>query len=205
MTAASSCDPSSSRIVRRTDRAVANEALDDAVAGITGSCTPHGDRLGPNDGAVAHVREPQEASDVRVGRLRPELVGGTGLYHVAVTHHCDAVAERESLGLIVRDEERCHAELLEQCTEVLEQPLSKRAIERAERLVEEQHARLRRERSCESDALLLAAGKRRDRASLEPVQPDEFEQLAHLSIDLMLRASPRMRRPNATLPATSMW
>ncbi len=62
--------------------------------------------------------------------------------------------------------------------EVLEQAVAKPAVERAERLVEEEHARLGRERAGERDALLLAARERSHRAPLEAGEADEVEQLA---------------------------
>ena len=67
--------------------------------------------------------------------------------------------------------------------EVLQQPLAKRAIERAERLVEEEHARLRRSARARRPA---ARHRRASRPSVfRALEPDEFEQLAHPAIDLM--------------------
>ena len=74
--------------------------------------------------------------------------------------------------------------------EILEQPVAEAAVERAERLVQEEDPRLGCERARERDALLLAAGERRHRAALEAGEPDELEQLARRAVDL----APERRR-----------
>ena len=64
--------------------------------------------------------------------------------------------------------------------ELDDEPLAARAVERAERLVEEEDARRGRQRPGQRDALLLAAGERRDVAALAcPSSPTSVEQLAH--------------------------
>ena len=52
-------------------------------------------------------------------------------------------------------------------------------VERAERLVEQQHARLDRERAGERHALALAARELRRVALVEAAEADELEQLVH--------------------------
>ena len=106
---------------------------------------------------VADVAEPEEAGGVLIQRMRPQLVGRSDLHDAPFAHDRDAVAEREGLRLVVRDVERGHGDALEELLEILEESISQPAIERAERLVEEEHARLGRERAGEGDALLLAA------------------------------------------------
>ena len=51
-------------------------------------------------------------------------------------------------------------------------------VERAERLVEEEHARMVDECAGERDALLLAAGELARLAPLEAREPDELERVA---------------------------
>ena len=63
--------------------------------------TPHGHRLGPDDAAIRDVREAEEAGDVLVQWMRPELVRRRDLNDSAVAHDRDPVAERERLGLVV--------------------------------------------------------------------------------------------------------
>ncbi len=111
--------------------------------------------------------------------------GDADLGDGSATHDGDAVAERERLGLVVGDVERGDGELGEEQLELVEQPLAQWTVERAERLVEEQHARLGSERSCQCDALLLAARERRDRALAVPGETDELEELVDAPRDLL--------------------
>ena len=73
------------------------------------------------------------------------------------THHANAIAEREGLGLVVRDVDRGRPELVEDAAEIVEEPIAEPAIERSERLVQQEDARLGSERARKCDALLLAA------------------------------------------------
>src|SRR5262249_55898093 len=58
-----------------------------------------------------------------------------------------------------------------------------------ERLVEQEHAWCRRERARQGDTLLLTSGQRADRATLEPAQPHELQQLARAKRDGFGRVS----------------
>jgi hypothetical protein len=73
-------------------------------------------------------------------------------------------------------------------------------VERPERLVEQQHARLDRERAGERHALALAAGELRGVAVGVALEPDDGEQLAHAVGDLRLRALAD-RQPEADVVA----
>ena len=77
-------------------------------------------------------------------------------------------------------------------------------VERAERLVEQQHLRLDGQRAGERHALALAARELRRVALAEVAEADELEQL--LDLGLLLGPSGRLRTvsPNATLSATVM-
>ena len=59
-------------------------------------------------------------------------------------------------------------------------------VERAERLVEQQHLRVDGERAGQRHPLALAAGQLRRVAVLEPVEADDLEQLVDLPGDLGL-------------------
>ena len=131
--------------------------------------------------------------------MRPELVRRRRLHDSAFTHHGDAVAERERLRLIVGDVDRRQGELVEQIFEILEKAVAEPPVERAERLVEKEHARLGCERAREGDALALAAGQRSDGAVLETLEPDEPEQVADPSGDSLGRV-PAHAEPERDVP-----
>ena len=68
----------------------------------------------------------------------------------------------------------------------LAQFLTDLGVERTERLVEQQDARLDGQRARERDALALAAGQLAGIAIGQPVQLNEIEQLLHARADLRL-------------------
>ena len=76
--------------------------------------------------------------------------------------------------------------------------LAQLEVERAERLVEQEHARLVDERARERDALLLAAGELRRLALLEARELDELEHLARPGPRSRCLRTLRRRRPKAT-------
>ena len=78
-------------------------------------------------------------------------------------------------------------------------------IEVRERLVEEEHARPRRERARERHALLLSAGELRDPAVLEPGEVHGGERLRDPLALAAPRDSPWDSRPKATFSPTVMW
>ena len=78
----------------------------------------------------------------------------------AFVHHRDAVAHDQGLVLIVGDEDRRDAEFAQQVAQLDLHRLAQLAVERAERLVEQQQRRLDDDRARDRDALLLPAGKR---------------------------------------------
>ena len=172
----------------RTIGPVRTALLDDALTASrrrAARVTASGLTISPS----ADVREAEEASHVLVQRPSPELVRRRDLHDAAGSHHGDAVAERERLRLIVRDVDGRQRELVEQPREVVEQAVSKPAVERPERLVEKEDARLGCERSRERDALLLASRERADRAALESGEADELEQLGGARLRLLRRVA----------------
>ena len=81
-------------------------------------------------------------------------------------------------------------------------------VQGPERLVEQQHPRLDRQRPRQADALPLAAGKLRRVALLHTFQLDQPQQLAHLSRNRGRRGRflpRRTRSPKAMFSATVMW
>ena len=153
---------------------------------MTRSTTPFPPALGSADAHrfradhldAFHVRETEEAGRVGIVWMRPELVRRRDLDDAPRAHDGDAIAEREGLGLVVRDVDRGRPELLEDAAEVVEEPIAEPAIERSERLVQQENARLGSEGARERNALLLATRQRPHRA---PLEPDEADQLQKLS------------------------
>ena len=107
---------------------------------------------------VSRADQPCDA----LGRRVPEQVvlrhrgGGASVF---VQH--DHVGDLIRLGQVVRDEHRNLAPLAQCLAELGRQLAPKRCIERRERLVEQQHIGIGRERARERDALLLTARKLR--------------------------------------------
>ena len=119
-----------------------------------------------------------------------DLVRRADLLDAALVHHHDPVGELERFLLVVGDEEARDAELVVQLAQPAAQLAAHARVERAERLVEQQHARLHRERARERDALALPAGELGRHAPREPLELDQVEQLVHARLDLrLLRAA----------------
>ena len=84
------------------------------------------------------------------------------------------------------------------------QVLAHARVERPERLVEEEDARLDREGTGEGHPLPLAARELGRVALAEPVQLHEPEQLVHALPDLLLRLAGRIESPKPMLSRTVM-
>ena len=93
--------------------------------------------------------------------LLVELPRRADLLDPAVAHHDDLVGDLHRLLLVVRDEDRRHVHLVVQPAQPRAQVLAHARVERAERLVEQQHLGLDRERAGERHPLALAAGELR--------------------------------------------
>ena len=83
----------------------------------------------------------------------------------ALVHHRDAVAHHQRLVLVVGDEDRGDAEIAQQAAQLDLHGLAQLAVERAERLVEQQQRGLHDDRARDRDALLLSAGEAGDAAA----------------------------------------
>ena len=93
--------------------------------------------------------------------LLVEVARRADLLDLAVVHHHDLLGHLHRLLLVVRDEDGRHVDLVVEAAQPGAQLLAHRGVERAERLVEQQHARLDGERAGEGHALALAAGELR--------------------------------------------
>ena len=108
------------------------------------------------------------------------------LLDAAAIHDHHAVGDLQRLLLVVRDEHRRHVDLVVQVAQPAPQLLADLGIERAERLVEQQDARLDGERAGKRHALALAAGKLARIAVGQPLELDQIEQLLNARVDFRL-------------------
>ena len=106
---------------------------------------------------------------------------------MAGVHHRDAVAEAQRLVDVVADVEHGAVERVEQAHQVLLEHLLEVRVQRAERLVEHQDARARRQHARERHALLLAAGQLAGIAPVEPLQAEAFQLAGHDGRAISLR------------------
>ena len=84
----------------------------------------------------------------------------------------------------MRDVDERDADLVLDALQLELHLLAQLQVERAERLVEQQHARMVDERPRERDALLLAARELARLPLLEQAEPDELERVAHALLQL---------------------
>ena len=100
-----------------------------------------------------------ELGDVVVGRVGEDLLGGADLDDPAVAHHRDAVAEAHRLVEVVGDEDDRLARASLQVEQLVLHLAADQRVERAERLVHQQHVGVGGQRAGEADPLLHAAGQ----------------------------------------------
>jgi hypothetical protein len=91
--------------------------------------------------ATNHVGGADEFSDECGGRFHVQIARGVDLFDAALVEHGDAVGHRQRFGLIMGDEDESDAELALQLLQFALHLLAQFQIERAERLIEQQHAR----------------------------------------------------------------
>ena len=126
-----------------------------------------------------------------------------------LVHDDDAVGELERLFLIVGDEDAGQADLVVQPPQPAAQLLPHFRVERAERLVEQQHRRLDRQRARQRHALALPARQLRRQPVREEVELHERSSSLTRRANLLRRLGRsrrgRTRMPNATFSNTVMW
>ncbi len=142
----------------------------------------------PDPGVAEPAHGPDEAHDERVGGALVEVVRRPGLLDAAGVDDRHLLGDLERLLLVVRHEDRRDVDLVVQPPQPVAQLLAHRRVQRAERLVEQEHARLHGERARERHALALAAGELRRVAIGPAAEVDEREQLVDALADLGLRA-----------------
>ena len=115
-----------------------------------------------------------------------DLLGGADLLDPAAVHDRDPVGHRQRLLLVVGDVDEGDPDLALDPLQLDLQPLAQLQVERAERLVEQQHLRQVDQRPGERDPLLLAARELRRAAVRLGREPDPLE----LGLDPLARSRP---------------
>jgi len=126
---------------------------------------------------VENVGAADEVRDECGPRSCVQLPRRVELLDASFAEHCDAVRHAERLALVMRDEHECDSEALLQALELGLHFLAQLQVERAERLVEQQHARLVDQGPRQCHPLLLSAGKLVRSAIAEFAEADEVEHL----------------------------
>ena len=86
-----------------------------------------------------------------------EFVGRAEVFEFAVVQHCHVVGERQGLRAVVRDHQSGDAAFSLNFPQFFADRRAAPGVERRERLVKEQNARIRRQGAGDGDALLLTA------------------------------------------------
>ncbi len=133
------------------------------------------------------IRLADEVGDELVDGVVIDLLRGADLFHNTGAHDDDAVGERHSLALIVRNVNGGDADLLLDAADLRAHRDAQLGVQVGERLVEEQNARLDDERAGERHTLLLAAGKLVGHAAFHAGELHQIEDLHHALADLFLR------------------
>ena len=141
--------------------------------------------------AVQHVGGADELRHEARGRRVVHLVRRAHLLEPALVEHADAVAHRQRLVLVVRDEQEGDAELALQRLQLALHLLAQLQVERAERLVEQQHLRLADQRARQRHALALAARQLRRAALADARQLHQRQQLVGALRARSAAATPR--------------
>ena len=133
-----------------------------------------------------------------------DLGRATDLLEPPVVQHGNAIAQGQRLFLIVGNEHRRDADAAGDVAQFGLHLLAQLAVERRERLVQQQHPRIEHQRAGDRDALLLAAGqlrrqpRRRSRRDAPDRAPRRPARLRSAALTL------RMRSPKPTFCATVM-
>ena len=145
-----------------------------------------------------------EVGDEAADRLLVDLRRRADLLHPTLAHDRDAVGHVERLLLVVGDEDEGDAGLALQRAELVPHRLAELEVERRERLVEQQHLRLRRQRAGERDRAALAAGELRRLAAGEGGHVHHPEHLGDARVCAARLSQPRFSSPKATFWASVM-
>ena len=134
---------------------------------------------------LVHVAD--EAIRERRRRIVVDLLRRADLLDLALVHQHDAIGDFERLLLVVRHENGRDVQLVVETAEPPAQFLAHLRVERAERLVEQEHLRFHRESAGQRDALTLSAGELRRETVGQPSELHEIEQTLDTLLDLRAR------------------
>ena len=115
-------------------------------------------RLPLVDAPVKQIDVAQEVEHERVRRVVVDLVGRPDLLDLALVHHDHPVRDLQRLLLVVRDEDAGDVQVVVQAAQPAAQVLADLGVQRAERLVQQQHLRLHGQRPRQRHPLPLPAG-----------------------------------------------
>ena len=138
------------------------------------------------DPAVEQVDVAEEVEHEGVGRMVVDLVRRPDLLDPPLVHHHDPVGHLQRLLLVVGDEDAGDVDLVVQPAQPAAQFRPHLGIQGAERLVQQQHLRLHRQRPGQRHPLPLPAGELRRVAVGQCFQLHQLQQLHDLVADLRL-------------------
>ena len=141
----------------------------------------------PHPAVAEPVRLADELHHELACRLVIQLRRAADLFDARIVHHRDLARHVHCLGLVVGDEDGGHVHLVMEATQPFAQLGPNAGVECAERLIEQQNLRLRRERASERHSLALPAGELRRIAVAESLELNELQELVDPVPDLGLR------------------
>ena len=125
---------------------------------------------------MEHVHVSEEVHHKRSSRIVEHGLRCAGLFDVSLAHHNNLIGHLERFFLIVCDKHGCHMHLFVELPQPGSQFLSHFGVKGTEGLIEQQHARLYGEGTCQGNALTLATGKLRRISLAEALQSHEVQQ-----------------------------
>ena len=132
----------------------------------------------------------EEPGDELGGRVLVDVLGSAELFDPALTHHREPVGHRHGFFLVVGHVDERDPDLLLDAFELELHLLAQLQVERAERLIEEQHLRVVHQGAGQRDPLLLAARHLRRLALLEADEVDQLQGVLHAGAHLVLAHLP---------------
>ncbi len=144
---------------------------------------------------------PTKVATKRSARVLVDRSRRAALEHPSAFENDHAIAHQQGFGLVVRDVDQRRAEAAMKVDHLLAQAGAKRRVETRERLVEQDHAGLARQRPADRHALPLAAGKLARPPRNKWSRPSMPATVLTLVCSL-IRETPRALSPKARLSNT---